>query len=211
MMASRTLGHSLTMAALAPDSLDFLAGREALRIEDPSLAAAPPPPSFRAIYTEHVDLVWRNLRGLGVPESNVEDAVQDVFIVIHRRRDDFEARSSFRTWLLGIVLHVARNYRRTERRKGGCAPLDSAPEIADGGPGPHEEAATAQALRKLAELLGELDDDKREVFVLAELEQMSAPEIARALGINVNTVYSRLRAARRTFEEAAARKNGSLR
>jgi RNA polymerase sigma-70 factor (ECF subfamily) len=167
--------------------------------------------AFQAIYAEHLGLVWRSLRGLGVSEASVEDAAQDVFLVVHRRLESFEERSSSRTWLYGIVLGVARNYRRREHRKGGLASLDLAPEVADAGPGPHEEAATAQALRRLALLLGALDEAKREVFVLSELEQMSAPEIAEALGISVNTVSSRLRAARRAFEAAASRHRGGRR
>lgn len=163
--------------------------------------------TFPLLYAEHLDVVWRSLRGLGVGEANVEDAVQDVFLVVHRRLDSFEARSSFRTWLYSIVLHVARNHRRREHRKGGCASLDAAPEIADNAPGPHEEASAAEALRQLARLLEGLDEAKRDVFVLAELEELSAPEIAETLGINVNTVYSRLRAARQAVEAAAARES----
>jgi RNA polymerase sigma-70 factor (ECF subfamily) len=198
------------MAVITPDLLEFRA-LPAAPIEPTAVASAPSDTKFRAIYAEHVDLVWRGLRGLGVPEASVEDAVQDVFLVVHRRLESFEARSSFRTWLFGIVLRIARNHRRREQRKGGCASLDAAPEIADAAPGPHEEAATAEALRSLALALGSLDEMKREVFVLAELEQMSAPEIAETLGINVNTVYSRLRVARREFEAAVARKNGGRR
>jgi RNA polymerase sigma-70 factor, ECF subfamily len=198
------------MAVISPDLLDFRA-LPAAPVEATEIASAPSDTKFREIYAEHVDLVWRSLRGLGVPEASVEDAVQDVFLVIHRRLESFEARCSFRTWLFGIVLRVARNHRRREQRKGGCASLDAAPEIADAAPGPHEEAARAEALRGLALALGDLDEAKREVFVLAELEQMSAPEIAETLGINVNTVYSRLRAARREFEAAIARKNGGRR
>jgi RNA polymerase sigma-70 factor (ECF subfamily) len=162
-------------------------------------------PLFRALYAEHFDSVWRSLRSLGVPEHAVDDAVQEVFIVVHRRLDDFEARSSLKTWLWGIVLRVARNARRTERRKGGCTPLTAELELVDPAPGPHDDAATAQALRRVAAALDELSDLQREVFVLAELEEMSAPEIAVMLRTNVNTVYSRLRAARITFESAVAK------
>jgi RNA polymerase sigma-70 factor (ECF subfamily) len=178
----------------------------ALPMEDDPAASAETGQSFEAIYAEHVDMVWRSLRSLGVPEASVEDATQDVFLVVHRRLPEFAERSSVRTWLFGIVLHVARNHRRRERRKGGCAPLDTEP--AHEGPDPHEEAVTAQALEQLAQVLGELDEAKREVFVLAELEQMTAPEIAEALGINVNTVYSRQRAARLAFAAALARRGG---
>lgn len=197
------------MAVITPDLLDFAPPRSPSLA--PSLAPAPADVNFQAIYAEHLDLVWRSLRSLGVREASVEDAVQDVFLVIHRRFESFDARSSFRTWVFGIVLRVARNHRRTDQRKGGCASLDAVPEVADGRPGPHEEAVTAEALRTLSLVLDRLDEEKREVFVLAELEQMSAPEIAETLGIKVNTVYSRLRVARSAFEAAVGHENGVCR
>lgn len=159
--------------------------------------------TFEVVYAEHVDLVWRSLRSLGVPASGLEDAVQDVFLVVHRRLPEFAGRSSLRTWLFGIVLHVARNARRREKRKGGAAPLDV--DLPSPRPGPHEEAVAAEALALVARVLDDLDEIKREVFVLGELSEMTAPEIAEALGINLNTVYSRQRAARLAFAAALAR------
>ncbi len=201
-MDSRASGHSRPMATITP-------GLPALPARSPPMDAeivpsTAPAQSFQAIYAEHVDRVWRSLRGLGVPGPSVEDAVQDVFLVVHRRLAEFEGRSTVRTWLFGIVLRVAKNHRRQERRQGGCDPLDL--EVADGGPGPHEEAATAEALQRLAEVLGDLDEPKREMFVLTDLLEMTAPEIAGALGINVNTVYSRQRKARLAFAAALARR-----
>jgi RNA polymerase sigma-70 factor (ECF subfamily) len=168
-----------------------------------------PESPFQLVYAEHFDLVWRSLRSLGVPSASVEDAAQDVFLVAHRRLPEFAGRSSLRTWIYGIVLQVARNHRRRERRKGGLDPLDV--DVAGHGPGPDEEAEAAEALEHVAEVLGDLDEPKREVFVLGELEQMTAPEIAEALGINVNTVYSRLRAARLAFTAALERRRGDPR
>jgi RNA polymerase sigma-70 factor (ECF subfamily) len=154
--------------------------------------------------------VWRSARRLGVPSAAVDDVVQEIFLVIARRHDDFEARSSLRTWIFGIVVGIVRNYRRSARRKD--APLvasDEAPETRSDDrpsqPGPYRLAVKAEALRLLHRLLDELDDDKREVFVMAELEQLAMAEIAEAIGIKVNTVQSRLRAARQKFDEALAR------
>jgi RNA polymerase sigma-70 factor (ECF subfamily) len=159
--------------------------------------------SFDEVYEECVDFVWRGLRSLGVREHALDDAVQDVFVVVHRRLAEFEHRSSIRSWVFGIAMRVARDHRRRERRKGGLEPLDV--DLVDAGPGPMEEAAKAEALREVARVLEALDPDKRAVFVLAELEQWTAPEIAEALGVNVNTVYSRIRTARREFEAAFQR------
>jgi RNA polymerase sigma-70 factor, ECF subfamily len=168
---------------------------------------APPPPapqstdgktlSFDELYDQHVDLVWRTLRGLGVPESSVEDALQDVFLVVYRRVATFEYRSKLSTWVFRIALNVARDYRRRARRRE-TVPLEI--DVVDARPGPHEAAASAQALRNLASLLDALDETKRATFIMSEVEGMSAPEIAEVLGVNVNTVYARIRVARREFE-----------
>ena len=137
--------------------------------------------------------------------------MQEIFLVVHRRLAEFEARASMKTWLFGIVLRVVRLYRRTLRRKpaqlGGAATMD--PDVDrlhdPAARGPHERIAEREAVRALHAILDELDDEKREVFVLAELEQMTVPEISEAVEVNVNTVYSRLRAARRDFDQAVLR------
>jgi RNA polymerase sigma-70 factor, ECF subfamily len=155
---------------------------------------------FDQIYDQYFDFAWSNLRRLGIPAAHLEDAVQELFIVVHRRLAEFAGRSSLKTWLAGIAWRIASEYRRHESRKGGTEPLPDT--LVAPGRDPLGAAVHAEALRRLDSLLDGLDEDKRVVFVLAELEQMSAPEIAQALAVNVNTVYSRLRAARMTFDEA---------
>jgi RNA polymerase sigma-70 factor (ECF subfamily) len=166
--------------------------------------------AFEAVYEAHFDFVWRSVRRLGVDEFGVEDVVQEVFFTAHRRLGDFEGRSSVRTWLFAIVVQFVRHYRRTRQRKempvARSGTVHDPDTIADARrPGPLEEAERGDAVRVLDALLQELDDDKREAFVLAELAQMTAVEMAEVLGTNVNTVYSRLRAARQDFERALAR------
>jgi RNA polymerase sigma-70 factor (ECF subfamily) len=159
-------------------------------------------PSFPALYTEHFAFVWRNLRRLGVPEASLRDAAQDVFVVVYRRLGEYEAREKVRSWLYSILTRVAREHARRRRRKDPT-PVDHAEEIADPRAQPPDRgAAQNQDLRLLLELLDELDLEKREAFVLSDLEQMTAPEIAEALGVNLNTVYSRVRAARRELRAA---------
>ncbi len=151
------------------------------------------------------------MRRLGVAPSALDDVVQDVFVVVHRRLSDFEGRSSAKSWLFGIVLHVVRDARRTLRRKpahlGGTArSADDVDDVVDiDGASPHDSAAKREAVRQLHAMLEAMPDDRREVFILSELEQMSVPEIASAVGANANTVSSRLRAARADFERAVAR------
>jgi RNA polymerase sigma-70 factor (ECF subfamily) len=162
-------------------------------------------PPLTEVYDRHVAMVWRTLRALGVDEAALDDAVQDVFIVVHRRLADFEGRSALSTWIYGIARRVASQYRRRRRVDGD--PTRLAREV-EPGPSPRDAAERRQAARLVMELLAELDPEKREVFVLMELEQLAAPVVAELVGVPVNTVYSRLRLARQRFEAALARRRG---
>jgi RNA polymerase sigma-70 factor (ECF subfamily) len=165
-------------------------------------------PTFAQLYESQFSFAWRSARRLGIPAQSMDDVVQEVFVVVYRTLAKFEGRSSIKTWLFGIVLNVVRAHRRQDRTNHpqARAPASTDPErLVDTAAGPHELATKAEAARLVEALLDTLDDDKREVFVLAELELMSAPEIARAIGIPMNTVYSRLRLARQEFAAAAAR------
>lgn len=172
-----------------------------------SRSSRPEPLRFEEVYERHAAFVFRNLRRLGVPERSLDDAMQDVFVVVHRRLPEFEGRSAITTWLFAIVLGVSRNHRRTQRRRAPEAPGGDEPDDLVGAAAerPDRRAERAQAVRVLCELLDELDDDKREAFVLSQLEGMTAPAIGEALGVNVNTVYARIRAATKAFEQAVAR------
>ncbi len=166
-------------------------------------------PSFEQVYDQYFDLVFRNIRRLGVPEAMIDDGVQEVFLVVHRRLGDFEGRSSLKTWVLSIVARVAKDCRRSVRRKSPHL-LGEGPVDADALPDvkridPQASAERAEAIRVLHRVLDTLDDDKRAVLVMAELEQQTAAEIASILGENGNTIQARLRAARREFEQAVLR------
>jgi len=157
---------------------------------------------FTALYAEHFLFVWRCLRGLGVASDALEDAAQDVFVVVHRRRSAFRGESSLRTWIFGIVRRIAYRYRRTAERKGPVAELDDEPHATE--PGPLERAQAVEAAVFVDRFAGSLDDRKREVFVLGVLEGLSVPEVAEALGVPLNTAYTRLRRARLEFRRALA-------
>lgn len=176
-------------------------GREAR----PVAPSVEPLSSFAEIHVRYFEFVWASLRGLGVSEHGIEDATQDVFIILHRRLPDFEARSTLKTFLFGIVVGVARNYRRSAKHSARLTPLSDAPELADTRSSPFERTAASQAFSELVCVLDQMDDAKREVLVLSEWEEMSSPEIAEVLGIGLNTVYSRLRLARAEFERIRAR------
>lgn len=169
--------------------------------------------SLTQIYDAYFDFVWRNARRLGVPEDSADDVVQDVFVVIHRRIRDFDGRTQLRAWIFGILVRVARAHHRSFRRKGArCISLDA--EAAHGGGAlaalahgetPSESAERAERVRLLKMLLNQLDENKRVLLVLSELEQWTLREIAEFLGSNTNTVHSRLRAAKRSLEKVHAR------
>ncbi len=172
------------------------------------------PPRFQEVYDEHFAFCWRMARRLGVPDASVDDVVQDVFLVLHRRLGEYDGRASMRTWLFGILSHVIRDFRRRYRRKDAKhvppAP-DSGTDAAATSPAP-TPAALAERSEKVAllkRLLDELEDGKREILVLAYLEQMTVPEIAELLGVNLNTTYSRLRAARQAFDQLHERARGT--
>ncbi len=156
-----------------------------------------------AIYREHFAFVWRSLRRLGAPEHGIEDACQDVFLVVARRLDEFEGRSSVQTWLFSIAMRVVRTHRRSVWRRQRKAEriVSDAPAL---GPGHTEPHARREAQLLLATLLDELDQDKRAAYVLIELEGMTAVEVAAEFSLNVNTVNTRLRAARQQLRAAAA-------
>ena len=159
--------------------------------------------TFAELYDRYFDFVWRVVRGSGVHPTQIEDAVQDVFVVVHRRLSDFRPNASHKTWLFAIAVRVAKDYRRQVARKGGLIPLEET--IPAPGADPFDAAVKAQAVRIVDAYLETLDEPKRNVFILAEIAQMTVPEIAAVLEVNLNTVYSRLRAARSEFSAAVER------
>jgi RNA polymerase sigma-70 factor (ECF subfamily) len=167
------------------------------RVPDPAVAPSPAELTnrFTELYEQHFDFVWRSVRMLGMTSDVADDVVQDVFVVAHRRLGDFEARASARTWLFAIARRVVSTHRRGSRRRTRLLAGVSAVEP-ENVPTPLDASLHAEAQSSVMAALAELPEEQRLVFALTELEEMTAPEIAAALGIKVNTVYSRLRIAR---------------
>ncbi|MEM9461244.1 MAG: sigma-70 family RNA polymerase sigma factor [Myxococcota bacterium] len=167
-------------------------------------SAGDPLPALAEIYHQHHTFVWRVLRRQGVPAALVDDAVHDVFLVVARRLHEFEGRAAIQTWLYAIARRVGSELHRRVRRDGD---RKQALRRVSEGPGsepgsePHRRTEAVQTLRSLLE---QLEEGRRWVFILSELEGMTAPEIATALGLKVPTVYSRLRLARRDLERLIA-------
>jgi RNA polymerase sigma-70 factor (ECF subfamily) len=155
------------------------------------------------IVSEHFEVLWRFLRRLGIAESDVDDAVQEVVLVLARKLDQVQPTSE-RSFVLSTAFRVASGFRRSFKRRrevddSGLAELES-PDLDP------EALAEKQRLRAILQaVLDELPLDLRAVFVLYELEELTMAEIAIALELPPGTVASRLRRSRETFEQLAAK------
>lgn len=156
-------------------------------------------PTLAQVFDEHAPLVWRTLRHYGVREEDLEDATQEAFLVVQRKLAGFRGDSSMRTWLHAICRRVAADWRKAAHRRREVlteAPPD-APEAAS-----QEHLVEGGRNRELLRrLLSALDEDKRQVFVLFEIEELPMAEVAAAVGCPVQTAYYRLYAARRAVRE----------
>jgi RNA polymerase sigma-70 factor (ECF subfamily) len=152
-----------------------------------------------AIFRDHGRYVWRCLRHLGVPDADADDVCQEVFITAQRKLSSFEGRSSLRTWLYGIALRVASDYRRSayvRRERATAEPGEGREQSVDVQP-------QTEARQALARLLAELDTERRDVIVLYEIEGFTMKEVAELVGCPLQTAYSRLYSARERLASAA--------
>ncbi|HTU58553.1 MAG TPA: RNA polymerase sigma factor, partial [Polyangiales bacterium] len=154
------------------------------------------------LFELHADFVQRSLSRFGVPDADVEDALQEVFVVVANRLESYVERGAMRAWLFVIARQVALHaLRANKRRARQTLELSVVPEPED----PHASFERRQAIALVDVFLAQLDERIAQVFFLAEIEQLSVPEIAAALGVKLNTVYSRLRLSRAHFEKWLAR------
>jgi RNA polymerase sigma-70 factor (ECF subfamily) len=157
-------------------------------------------PTAQQVFREHATYAWRALRYCGVAPADLQDACQEVFLVVHRRLPEFEQRSSMRTWVYGICLRVAAQFRRRAHRRHEEL-MPEPPEMAVLPAQPAEiEGRQTRAL--LENMLATLDAPKREVFVLFEIEHLPMEEVAVVVGCPLRTAYSRLEAARKQILKA---------
>lgn len=172
-------------------------------------AAPLPVPSFQELCNRYFDFVWKCARAFGSKSDEIDDVVQDVFLVIQRRHSDLKEEAAARGWIYSITRRVVSSQRRRMRARDSRASDDvdllTSPEQS-----PLAAAEHNLEVRVLSTLLDGLDERKREVFVLSEILEMSGREIAEMIGVPMNTVYSRLRAAREEFDAAAQRQRKSL-
>lgn len=175
---------------------------EAIAMDGPLAREEIGRPTFAELYAEHAPFVWRTMRRLGVRPADVEDTCQEVFVVVFGKLDLFNG-GSMRAWLFAIASRVAADYRKRAfvRRE---ATGDEVPEVSV----PEEQTKAlerSEAAALLDGILADLDDDKRDVFILFELEQMPMQDVASAIGCPLQTAYTRLHAARAKVSSAIER------
>jgi RNA polymerase sigma-70 factor (ECF subfamily) len=174
----------------------------------PGEAAASAELSLAEVYRRHAGFVWRVVRRLGVADAALEDVVHDVFLVVHRRLGEYDGRAALTTWLFGIARGVASNHRRgvarAQRKLSVAQPPDAAPD-------PERTTEQARIAAFVREFLQGLDEDRRLLFELADIEGLKVPEIAESLGMNLNTAYARLRAVREQLSRALAEREAGAR
>ncbi len=191
----------------------LLASLDPVSDRDPR-ARKPPPngaaarPQFSAVYAEHAAFMWRSLRRLGVADKDVEDACQEAFLVAHKKLDQF-IEGSMRAWLFAIATRVASDYRKRAHVRREVLAAEPPPLT-------EEEKQTGaidreRALLWLDAVIARLDDDKRAVFILFELEELPMAEVALAVGCPLQTAYSRLHAARTQIATAIQREQAKER
>lgn len=157
------------------------------------------------VYREHADFVWRTLQRMGVDESHLEDVTQEVFVVVHRRLHTFDGSARLTTWLYGICLRVAAAWRRRAWRRHEVVTEEPPERSSQPGCSADELMQVREGQRRIRAVLDRMDVDKRAVFIMYEIEEMSTTEIATVLGIPTGTVHSRLHAAREQFQLVLSR------
>ena len=164
-------------------------------------------PAFQVVYRQYFDFVWSSARHLGATADSVDDVVQDVFIVIHARLATLQKPEALRSWIYGIVRRTVSDHRRSRRNRDAAGARLGAElkSIGVSQPSPLDLVERGAEMEMLENILAQLDEPKREIFVMVEVLEMTVPEVVQALEIPLNTAYSRLRLARKLFEEALAR------
>ena len=165
-------------------------------------------PPFQVIYRRYFRFVWLTARNLGVGPEAIDDITQEIFVVVHRRLDTLRNPEALRDWIYGIVRRAASSHRRWQSLRNLESyryEVGSESEADSPDPTPLESFERNANLQLLGALLGQLEEPKRQVFALVEIDDLTVPEAAGILQIPLNTAYSRLRSARQAFEAALLR------
>lgn len=160
------------------------------------------PQDFRSIFETYGPFVSRALRRLDVPSADRHDLRQEIFVVVHRKLHEYDGRASLRSWIYGICVRMASTYRRSARVRREETREYPEPDIAMSSEAANQDRDldSRRAYAHAEALLARLDDEKRRVFVLYEIEGLAMCEVAEAVGCPLQTAYSRLHAARKAMK-----------
>jgi RNA polymerase sigma-70 factor (ECF subfamily) len=160
-------------------------------------------PTFDEVYADNFRSVWSGARRLGIPSNAIDDVVQEVFVAVHRQLDTCQT-GHVKAWVFSILVRVVWNYRRTRQRKGAghalASSVDDPDSLVTNGESPLDKLLKREAASLLRRVLDNLGEARASLFVMSELEGMTAPEISSATDANLSTVYGRLRAMRLEFD-----------
>jgi RNA polymerase sigma-70 factor (ECF subfamily) len=160
-------------------------------------------PTFDEVYADNFRSVWAGAKRLGVPANAIDDVVQEVFVAVHRQLGTFQG-GQLKAWVFSILVRVVWNYRRTRQRKGAghalASAVDDPDSIVASGESPLDKLLQREAASVLRQVLDNLGEARAELFVMSEVEGMTAPEISSLTDSNLSTVYGRLRTMRIEFQ-----------
>lgn len=158
---------------------------------------------FRAYFREHIEFVVKSLRRLGVRDGDCEDVAHELFLAVYQRFAEVDEARSARAYLFGFARKFASAYRNSARYRREIA--QEADEPADSKPNGEEVLLRGDRHQLVYHALDQLEPERREIFVMFELDERTMEDIATELSIPFTTVVSRLRQARRDFEAALKR------
>src|SRR5688572_25649581 len=168
------------------------------------MGSAAPVESLESLYRDHYRRVEWVVRAKGVPEGALDDLVHDVFVTAQRKFEGRDPSIPTAEWLTGIARNVAFSYRRSSvrrlRRLEALPPVDQVDRL-------DQEIERQDAWQALSGFLATLDDGQRDVFIRHELLGLKISEVAQSSSVPTNTLYSRLRLARKHFDRHFGRLN----
>lgn len=167
-------------------------------------------PKVAAIFREHGRYIFRLLRRLGVADADLDDVFQEVFVIVHRKLPELDPSVQLRAWVYGICIRCASDHRKRAHTRREVTTDETIERVDDDQTTPPEALDTMKAREILDGILRGLPDQKRDVFVLYEIEELPMQEVADALGCPLHTAYSRLYAARKLVEDGIRRARAQM-
>jgi RNA polymerase sigma-70 factor (ECF subfamily) len=172
---------------------------------DSELASAARSLSSAELFRAHASFVARFLLQLGVAAVDLDDVIQEVFLVVHARGGYTPGRAKVTSYLGSIAVHAAQSYRRKQTRKRTRETGEGLDELASAAPSMHDAMEASEQSARIRAALATLPEELRAVLLLVELENESCGSVAAAMNCSVGTIYWRAHTARKRFAVALAK------